>query len=194
MRELLSVARSLWERPEVEEVVVNFTSARVTVVINPSYMENLLREALEEAKSSYEGIGHLRELGESDLEDGTFELNLSVERGRLKDLESLAKRRGDEIVGLEIEEGELRARILLRSASVERVLNPLMEELKELKFIVEFAGAELEVSKAAIFAPPPVASVSKVVSSAPASLSIPLKYRAYLDLCMELGNHYLSAI
>ncbi len=194
MRELLLVARSLWERPEVEEVVVNFTSTRVTVMISPSYMENLLREALEEAKSSYEGIGHLRELGESDLEDGTFELNLSVERGRLKDLESLAKRRGDEIVGLEIEEGELRARILLRSASVERVLNPLMEELKELKFIVEFAGAELEVSKAAIFAPPPVASVSKVVSSVPASLSIPLKYRAYLDLCMELGNHYLSTI
>ncbi|GEM_PF-3420535 len=194
MRELLSVARSLWERPEVEEVVVNFTSARVTVVISPSFMENLLKEALEEAKSSYEGIGLLRELGESDLEDGTFELNLSVERGRLKDLKSLAKRRGDEIVGLEIEEGELRARILLRSASVESVLKPLMEELKELKFIVEFAGAELEVSKAAIFAPPPGASVSNVVNSEPASLSIPLKYRAYLDLCMELGNHYLSTI
>ncbi len=194
MRELLSVARSLRDRPEVEEVVVNFTSARVTAVISPSYVENLLREALEEAKSSYEGFGPLKGLGESDLEDGIFELTLSVEKGRLRDLESLAKRRGDEIVGLEIEGGELRARVLLRSASVESVLKPLMEELKKLKFIVEFAGAELEVSKAAIFAPPPVASVSKVVTGGPASLSIPLKYKAYLDLCMKLGNHYLSTI
>ncbi len=194
MRELLSVARSLRNRPEVEEVIVNFTSARVTVVISPSYVENLLRKALEEAKSSYEGFGPLRELGESDLEDGTFELTLSVERGRFRDLESLAKRRGDEIIGLEIEEGEFRAKVLLRSASIERILKPLMEELKKLKFIVEFAGAELEVSKAAIFAPPPVASVPKVTSGGLASLSIPLKYRAYLDLCMELGNHYLSTI
>ena len=192
MRELLSVAKSLKDRPEVEEVVVNFTSARVTVVISPDYVEGLLRNALGEARTSYGEFGPLKELGESDLGDGTFELTLSIERGRLRDLESLVKRRGDEIVGLEVDNGELRAKILLRSSSVENLLKPLMEELRELRFIVEFAGAELEVSRAAIFAPPPVVSVPRVGGSA--SLSIPLKYRAYLDLCMELGNYYLSTI
>ncbi len=192
MRELLSVAKSLVDRPEVEEVVVNFTSARLTVVISPDYVESLLRNALEEAKTSYEKFGPLKELGESDLGDGTFELTLSVERRKLRDLESLVKRRGDEIVGLEAGNGELRVRILLRSSSVESLLRPLMEEFEKLRFIVEFAGAELEASKAAIFAPPPIASVPRVGGLA--SLSIPLKYRAYLDLCMELGNYYLSTI
>ncbi len=193
MRELMSVAKNLRDRPEVEEVVVNFTSARVTVVVDPAYVENLLRDALEKAKSSYEEFGPLKELGESELEDGTFELTLSVERGRFRDLESLARKRGDEIVGLEIGNGELKAKILLRSASVESAVKPLMEELKKLKFIVEFAGAELEISKSAVFAPPPVSLGSKVAGGQ-TLLSVPLKYRAYLDLCMELGNHYLSTI
>ncbi len=193
MMRLVSLARELLSREEVEEIVINMTSARLTLTVRPDRVEELLRESLEKARSFYGGLGSIREVGESELGDGTIELVISLNRGKLRDLISRARERGDEVVGLESWEDDLRARILLRSASIERALGPIIEDLKKLGFIVEYAGAELEASKTAIFAPPPTAAEFRS-SDLGGSASIPLKYRAYLDLCLDLSNRYLFAI
>lgn len=186
MRELLMLARELYRRPEIDEVTANFTSARVTVVLSSDYVEKLLKAAIHEAKSFYGRFGLLKEMSESEFEDGTFEMTLSIERGRLDDLESAVGERGDEITSMGLIEGDLRVKILLRSSSVERVVEPLVEELKNLGFMVEYAGTELEASKIAIFSPPTSSMRSGGMAT---SISTPMKYRVYLNLCMRLRGY-----
>ncbi len=187
IRGFISVARELVSRPEIQEVIVNLASARITVVVDPNFLERKLEGLLDEAKSYYGKLGSLRELREYEFEDGVFELALSIEKGKLKYLEDLAEGRGDYITGLEERkrEGALIVRILLRSSSIEKAIEPIGEELSKLKFIVEYAGAELDASRAAIFTPS-IAIPSKVSNQT--SLIIPLKYRAYIDLCFKLNN------
>ncbi len=186
IRGFISVARELAIRPEIQEVIVNLASARITVVIDPNFLERRLKDLLDEAKSYYGKFGSLRELREYEFEDGLFELALSVEKDKLKYLEGLAEGRGDYIASLEKREGAFIVRILLKSSSIEKAIEPIEEELSKLKFIVEYAGAELDASKTAIFTPS--IAIPGKASKAPPSLAIPLRYRVYLDLCFRLNN------
>lgn len=183
MRELILIAEELYRRPEIEEVIINFTSARITVVLSPDYTESLLKEAVQDEKSFYGRFGLLKELSESEFENGVFEITLSTEKKKLEDLEYAVEKRGDEVTGIEVLSGDLRVKILLRSSSIERVVGPLMEEFKGLGFIVEYAGAELEASKTAIFAAPQTSNT--ILRGVSGFTSAPMRYRVYLDLCMS---------
>ncbi len=185
VRELASIAKGMINRPEVQEATVNLTSARITVVIDSSYLEVKLRNLLEEAKSYYGKFGTIRELKESDFEDGLFELAIAI-RESLEDLEKVVKEKGDHIIGLGRRNEELIVKILLKSSSVEKAIEPLKNEFLKLGFLVEYAGAELEASKTAIFTPFIAPAEEKITASQ--SLSVPLKYKAYLDLCLRLDR------
>ncbi len=152
----------------------------------------LLAEILpEDAMSSYSKLRDIRVLEESEYEDGILELVVSIKRKDLRDLESLVRERNDEITSLEIANGELGVRILLRSASVEKAVRPLIDELRKLRFIVEYMRATPDVKGVSVFVPPPSPEVAHTGEGVGA-ISVPLKYKAHLDLCVRVGNHYLS--
>ncbi len=186
IKELVSIAKEMVSRPDIQEVVVNLTSSRITVVVDPNFLETKLRNLLDEARRWYMRFGTLKGLKESDIEDGLFELAISI-KGEFEDLENAVKKRGDYITGLERKGNELIVRILLKSSSVERVIESFKEAFSKPKFIVEYSGAELEASKTAIFTPF-MTPTGEMSAAHQFSLSIPLKYRAYLDLCLRLDH------
>ena len=141
--------------------------------------------------SSYSKLRDIRVLEESEYEDGILELVVPIKRKDLRDLKSLVRERNDKITSLEIANGELGVRILLRSASVEKTVRPLIDELRKLRFIVEYVRATPDVEGVSVFVPPPSSEVARTGEGVGA-ISVPLKYKAHLDLCVRVSNRYLS--
>ncbi len=176
---IAEVAKSLAERDEIIEVDVNFQAARITVVIDPHYVESRMKTLLNDARKSYERYGRIVEFVESEHYIGAIEAVLEISEDRLGKVEEIAASRGDFVQSVSITPLGMKVRILLDSASVERAIRRIMEELKSGDWIVEFVEAELETSKLAIFSP--MSSVSPGVAILP-----PLRYKAYVDLCLKV--------
>ncbi len=176
---IAGMAKSLAGRDEIIEVDVNFQAARITIVINPHYVESRMKSLLNDARMSYERYGRIVEFVESEYYIGAIEAVLETSEDKLKDVEEIAASRGDFIQSISITPLGMRVRILLDSASVERAIREVVEELKGDELIVEFVEAELETSKLAIFSP--MSSMSPGVAILP-----PLRYKAYVDLCLKV--------
>ncbi len=177
--EIARIAESLLERSEVMEVDVNFQAARMTVVIDPYYVEDRMKSLLDEARKVYEHYGKIVEFVESENYIGAIEAVLEVKEGELAEVERVAAERGDFIQSVSITQLGMRVKILLDSASVERAIKEVMDYLKKLGGVVEFVEAELETSKLAIFSP--MSSISPGVAIFP-----PLRYKAYVDVCLKV--------
>ncbi len=176
--EIVELAIALSKRNEFSEVNVNFQAARITVVVDPKYVEPKMKELINEAMKSYEKVGKIVELEESEIYIGAIEMVIEVDE--LRELEEVVIERGDFIQALSVTPSGMRVKVLLDSASVEKAVSEIVDYLSGLG-VVEFVEAELETSKLAIFSP---------MSSTTPGLVIlpPLRYKAYIDLCLRAGR------